>query len=438
MYKADGKVTYKSYKTTGSIGGAVVYDVEITFDGTNLTLTDTAVSATVYTELGEVESPASGTLGYDPPVDIFAEVSGTVLSIPENIKDGAKVNKGDVLFYIDSADFLEEKKLAEFDYHELELNLENAEDRLENYNIKAPISGTVISKDAKKGDTVSSGNNGSTLMVIADMSEMKFIFQADETDIDKIELGQEVKVTADAVENKIFKGEVKAIATEGTASNGVSYYDVEVTIADYGQNDESGMLRSGMNVSAEIVYEKSENALCVPVSAVTTIGTESYVFVKGEVATSTKVDDSEKKADKAETKGERPEGMNRKDKGESEKAGENKATQGSGNAPDRSEFIKKRLETLTPEGFTAVKVVAGASNGTMVAIISGIDIEDEIYIAENNNVQPPVSFGNQGGLQGGGMMGGGMRPSGNMGGGMMGGGMRPSGNMGGMSGGMRR
>ncbi|MDO5478964.1 MAG: HlyD family efflux transporter periplasmic adaptor subunit, partial [Clostridia bacterium] len=282
MYTTEGTVTYKSYKSTGSVGGAVVYDVEITFDGSNLTLTDTAVSATVHTASGDAEAPSSGTLGYEEPVDIFAEVSGDVLSVPDHIKNGAKVNKGDILFTIDSSDFLEEKTLAEFEYNDLELNLENAEDRLDDYNIKAPISGTVITKNTKKGDTVSSGANGTTLMVIADMSAMKFIFQADETDVDKIEVGQEVKVTADAVENKIFEGEVKSVATEGTSSNGVSYYDVEVVIEDYGQNDEEGMLRSGMNVSAEIVYEKSENALCVPVSAVTTMGNESYVFVKGE------------------------------------------------------------------------------------------------------------------------------------------------------------
>ena len=92
---------------------------------------------------------------------------------------------------------------------------------------------------------------------------------------------------------------------------------------------------------------------------------------------------------------------------------------------------------MTPEGFTAVKVETGASNGTMVAILSGIDMDDEIYIAENNDVKAPVSSGNQGGLQGGGMRGG----MGGMGGmpiGGMSGGMRPSGNMGGMSGGMRR
>ena len=443
MYTREGIVTYKSYKTTAGAGGAVVYDVEITFDGSNMTLTDTSVSATVHTASGDVDSPASGTLGYAEPVNIAAEVSGEVLSVSQNIKNGAKVKKGDVLFKLDTSDFIEEKTLVEMDYKDLELNLENARDRLENYNIKSPISGTVITKNVKKGDTVSSGNNGSTLMVIADMSAMKFTFQADETDIEKIDIGQSVKVTADAVVNKVFTGIVESVATEGVSSNGVSYYDVGVVIQNYGQNDESGMLRSGMNVSAEIVYEKSENALCVPVSAITTIGNESYVFVKGTTDSAEKTEEpeeTEKATGKSEGEfkrpegfpenmGERPEGMPEGGRKSSENSGENKGPSETGSAPDRSEFIKKRLETLMPEGFTAVKVEIGASNGTMVAVLSGIDMDDEIYIAENNNVQTPVSTGNRGGLQGG-MMGGGMMGGMPMGG--MAGGMRPSGNMGGM------
>lgn len=422
MYKSEGTVTYKSYKTTGSIGGAVVYDVEITFDGSSLTLTDTSVSATVHTAFGDVESPASGNLGYKDPVSIFAEVAGEVESVPSNIKNGAKVKKGDVLFVIDASDFLEQKTLAEMDYHDLEINLENAEDRLDDYNIKAPISGTVITKNAKKGDTVSSGNNGTTLMVIADMSAMKFIFQADETDIDKIEVGQEVKVTAEAVENKIFKGIVESVATEGTASNGVSYYNVEVTVPDYGQNDESGMLRSGMNVSAEIVYEKAEDALCVPVSAITSLGSESYVFVKG-TADSSASEAKEAFSGKTEKA---PGEMTHPAKGEETYGGEERAENAEkAQGKDRSEAIKERIKEMTPEGFTAVKVRTGATNGVIIAVLSGIDENTEVYIAENNDVQTPVSFGGQMGFTGGGMYGG------------MPGGMR-GGQMGAMPGGMGR
>ncbi len=413
MYTISGEVTYKSYTASGFSGGAVYYDVEITIKGENFTLTDTSASATVHTLSGDVEAPASGTLAYAEPKNILSEVSGEVVEIPHNIKNGAKVKKGDIILKLDTADFLEEKTLAGFEYNDLILNLENAEERLDNYKIKAPISGTVITKNYKKGDTISGGGNSSaSLMVIADMSAMKFIFSADETDINKLAVGQEVIVRADAVENKIFKGVVETVATEGTSSNGVSYYDVTVVVENYGQNDEEGTLRSGMNVTAEIVYEKAENALCVPVSAVTTINKESYVFVKGNASSEEATENTQKEDKKI------PE--NKTD--DSVPSGDKKV--------NREDMIKERLKAMTPEGFTAVKVEVGASNGMYVAILSGLSADDEVYLAESNSVKTPVSQGQSIGLTGGmpgGMMGGGM-PSGMMGGGM------PGGMMGGNSG----
>lgn len=435
MYSVSGEVTYKSSASSGYSSGAVVYDVEITVTGANIALTDSSASATVYTSDGAVDSPKSGSLEYNDPVNISPEVSGKILSISTGIKNGAKVKKGDVLFTIDSADFIEEKKLAEFDYSDLQINLENAYDKLENYEITAPISGTVITKNKKLGDTIS-GGDAVTLMVIADMSAMKFTFQADETDVDKIEVGQKVQVTADAVENKMFIGEVTNVATEGVSLNGVSQYEVEVVISDYGQNDESGYLRSGMNVSAEIIYESAENELLVPVSAITKIGNESYAFVKtngkaasgGAKAEKADVPENEKPADKEKAKLD--------EDGENAKAdGKDKAS--SPNSEDRENAIKNMIAEKTPDGFIAVKVETGVTDGVSIAVLSGLTENDEVYIDENNNVQVPIGTqesqmqgmmgsmgGGMGGGMGGSMGGGGNRGGGGPMGGGMGGGMR--------------
>lgn len=422
MYSVRGKVTYKSDASSGYSSGAVVYDVEITVTNASIALTDTSASAVIYTSDGNVESPKSGTLEYNDPVNITPEVSGKVLKVASGIKNGATVKKGDVLFEIDKSDFLEEKTLAEFDYSDLQISLENAYDRLENYEIKAPISGTIITKNSKKGDTIS-GQNSVTLMVIADMSAMKFTFQADETDIDKIEVGQKVQVTADAVENKMFIGEVTSVATEGVSLNGVSQYEVEVVISDYGQDDDDGYLRSGMNVSAEIIYESAENELLVPVSAITKIGNESYAFVKnkGKSASSNTENkqpvDSETEKPSAKEKNEAE--ANAKDDGmkkDSESAGE-----------DRENAIKNMIAEKTPDGFVAVKVETGVTDGVSIAVLSGLTENDEIYIDENNDVQIPVGTQT---TQMQGMMGGSM---GSMGGGNFGGGGR--GNFGGGGGG---
>ena len=358
MYSVTGKVTYKSSASSGFSSGAVVYDVEITVSGVNIALTDTSASAVVHTSEGDVDSPKSGKLEYTDPVNITPEVSGKIIKIGSGIKNGATVKKGDILFEIDKSDFLEEKRLIEFEFADLKLNLENAYDKLDDYQIKAPISGTIITKNSKKGDTISGGDSVK-LMVVADMSAMKFTFQADETDVDKIEVGQTVNVTADAVSGKVFKGEVTAVATEGKSENGVSQYPIDVVVTDYGQNDEDGCLRSGMNVTAEIIYEHAENELLVPVSAVTKLGDDSYVFVKGKKT--------------VPASGEMTDGENAENS-------------------EKENAIEGMIADMVPEGFTAVKVTTGATDGINIAVLSGLTETDEVYLDENNNVLSQITY----------------------------------------------
>ena len=357
MYSVTGKVTYKSNASSGFSSGAVVYDVEITVSNVNIALTDTSASAVVHTSEGDVDSPKSGKLEYTDPVNIMPEVSGKITKIGTGIKNGATVKKGDVLFEIDKSDFMEEKRLIEFEFADLKLNLENAYDKLDDYEIKAPISGTIITKNSKKGDTISGGDSVK-LMVVADMSAMKFTFQADETDVEKIKVGQTVQVTADAVSGKVFMGEVTAVATEGKSENGVSQYPIDVVVTDYGQNDEDGCLRSGMNVTAQIIYEHAENELLVPVSAVTKLGDDSYVFVKGKKAVA--------------ASGEMTDGENTEN-------------------PDKENAIEGMIADMVPEGFTAVKVTTGATDGINIAVLSGLNETDEVYLDENNNVLSQIT-----------------------------------------------
>ena len=80
-------------------------------------------------------------------------------------------------------------------------SLENARDNLEDYSVTAPISGTVVTKTAKAGDNIE-GGSGSTLCVIYDLSYLEMTMYIDELDISSVEVGQEVRITADAVEGE--------------------------------------------------------------------------------------------------------------------------------------------------------------------------------------------------------------------------------------------
>ena len=156
--------------------------------------------------------------------------------------------------------------------------LESTQDNLENYTITAPISGQVIQKAAKVGDNISrSGNTDTAMAVIYDLSSLTFEMSIDELDIQKVEVGQTVEVTADAFEGETFTGKVTNVSLQSSYSNGVTNYPVTVTL------DEAGKLLPGMNVDGTIIIDKAENVLTIPVDS---LMRGSRVYVKDDTALS--------------------------------------------------------------------------------------------------------------------------------------------------------
>ena len=100
----------------------------------------------------------------------------------------------------------------------------------------------MIEKNFKAGDKVEGMNSGS-LAVVYDMSYLKLEMAVDELDISKVEAGQSVTITADAVEGQTFTGVVDNVSINGTTAGGATSYPVTILIKDYGD------LKPGMNVS---------------------------------------------------------------------------------------------------------------------------------------------------------------------------------------------
>ena len=96
-----------------------------------------------------------------------------------------------------------------------------------------------------------------------------------ELDIGKVRPGQEVEVTAAALPGESFTGTVERVSINGTTTGGFTTYPVTIAIADYGD------LKPGMNVTAAIRCETAENAVSVPVAAVSR---GNVVLVPGEGA----------------------------------------------------------------------------------------------------------------------------------------------------------
>ena len=175
-----------------------------------------------------------------------ADMSGTVSEV--YVKNGDTVSAGTELMRIctitgDSVDNSIEN--AKISMENAQSSLENAQETLDDYSITAPISGEVVTKTAKAGDKIEGGSDG-TLCVIYDLSYLEMTMSIDELDISDVAVGQEVQITADAVEGTTYTGVVTKVSVAGTTSGGITTYPVTVRI------DETEGLRPGMNVDAEI------------------------------------------------------------------------------------------------------------------------------------------------------------------------------------------
>ncbi len=240
-------------------GGALVRQVKIRVQNPGALTTSTTATAKV----GSIACAGSGTFEANLTQTVVATGSGEVVSL--NVSAGSRVSAGQVLATLGGSSAQTSLENASISLQNAQLSLQNAQDALDNYTITAPISGTVIEKNFKAGDTIDNNSltaAGGTLAVLYDMSTLTFEMKIDEKDINKVKVGQEVTITADAVEGVTFSGVVDTVNINGTTVSGQTNYPVTVVI-----NDPQD-LKPGMNVSADIIVERAGTVLCVPVDAV--------------------------------------------------------------------------------------------------------------------------------------------------------------------------
>ena len=215
----------------------------------------TAQAATA--NINGVSSIASATFAYQAERTLTAPAAGTVSAI--NVQEGDAVAQDAILIELSGDDLTESIQSASETLRSAEISMENMQDTMNNYTITAPISGTVIEKDVKAGDALTSGTS---LCVLYDLSYLEMVINVDELQVSDLSVGQSVQVTADAVPDKTYTGEVTRVSMKGSSSGGTTTYPVTVRI------DDIDGLRPGMNANAEIVVASAASALCVPNAAV--------------------------------------------------------------------------------------------------------------------------------------------------------------------------
>ncbi len=276
-----------------------------------------SADSTATASIRGTDCSAEGNFSVKSEGTLLAAGTGTIESL--KIAEGDYVDKGDTYLVLEDSTVGDSVNSAKLSLESANNQLDTAKRSLEDYSVTAPISGTVITKNAKAGDNINAAFT-SPLAVIYDLSKVKFCMKVDELDVLKLSVGQEVLVSADALEGVEMIGHITNISLEASTNGGVSEYPVTVEL------DEVGDLLPGMNVSARIVLEEEKNALCIPVDA---LMRGDIVYVKNK---------------------------------------------------EGQETSEEELSDGVPVGFHQVEVTVGISNDSSVQILSGLSETDEVYV----------------------------------------------------------
>ena len=147
-----------------------------------------------------------------------------------------------------------------------EVAVENARISMEDTDVRAPTTGTIIQKAVEPGMVITSPTNavsgGTVLMQMADLNAVQVRTLVDETDIGKIRPGMPATVTVAAYPNQPFEGTVLKIEPLAIAEQNVTMFAVLIRLENL-----SGLLKPGMNADVQIEIANRDGVPSVPTAA---------------------------------------------------------------------------------------------------------------------------------------------------------------------------
>ena len=148
--------------------------------------------------------------------------------------------------------------------------------------IRSTITGIILDIPVKVGNSVilsNTFNDGTTIASVANMNDLIFKGNIDETEVGHIRQGMTMKITIGALQNLNFTASLEYISPKAVENNGANQFEIKAAVhVDKGTN-----IRSGYSANAEIVLQAANNALTVPESAIEFSGKDTYVYIpKGQ------------------------------------------------------------------------------------------------------------------------------------------------------------
>ena len=148
--------------------------------------------------------------------------------------------------------------------------------------IRSTISGVILDIPVKVGNSVilaNTFNDGTTIATVANMNDLIFRGNIDETEVGQLISGMPMKITIGALQDLKFDANLEYISPKAVESNGANQFEIKAAV----RLAEGGKIRSGYSANAEIVLASVEKALSIPESAIEFSGDSTFVYiVKGE------------------------------------------------------------------------------------------------------------------------------------------------------------
>lgn len=286
--------------------------------------------ATVMPQVADIKRTTvlNGKIEPRDEIQIKPQISGIISSI--EVEAGDFVNEGDVIARIKvipeasqlssaqsriddaqiecddarvkfqrSKDLYEKKVISREDYEDAEKTLKKALQDLEyardsyrivkegvsQYNatesntlVRATITGLVLDVPVKVGSSViqaNTMNDGTTVATIADMTNIIFKGNVDETEVGLLKPGMKMDITIGAVTDLRPSAVLEYISPKGTENNGANTFEIKAALTV----DDPSQLRSGYSANASIIIEEANGVMSLPESVVTFERDSTFVYV---------------------------------------------------------------------------------------------------------------------------------------------------------------
>ena len=147
--------------------------------------------------------------------------------------------------------------------------------------IRSTISGLILDIPVKVGNSVINSNtfnDGTTIATVADMNDLIFDGNIDETEVGRLSLGLPVRISVGALQDFHFDANLEYIAPKATESGGTNLFEIKASVSV----PDSVTIRSGYSANAEIVLQEVHDVLTLPESAIQFEGEKTFVYVMGE------------------------------------------------------------------------------------------------------------------------------------------------------------